>query len=127
MTVITKDDNVIPTKEALLSSVSAEKSSAISKQNRILIVDDEVDIVTVYKSGLQRNGFEVESYSDPDQALLNFKPGAYDLAILDIRMPKMNGFQLCKAIRKLDENVKIFFMTAFEIQLSEFEKVLPSI
>jgi DNA-binding response OmpR family regulator len=127
MTLVSKkDDNPVLTKEALVSSVNAEKSSAIARHHRILIVDDEVDIVTVYQSGLNRDGFEVKGYSDPEEALLNFEPGAYDLAILDIRMPKMNGFELCREIKKRDEKIKIFFMTAFEIQLSEFEKVLPS-
>jgi DNA-binding response OmpR family regulator len=97
------------------------------KGNRILIVDDEPDIVTVYKKILTADGFSVKGFSDSEKALLEFKPGVYDLVILDVRMPKMNGFELCKEIRTIDEKVKIFFMTAFEIHLSEFERVLPSI
>lgn len=98
-----------------------------SKKRRILLVDDESDIVTMFTKGLERDGYDVVSYGDPQVALAQFKPEVYDLAILDIRMPVMNGFELCRRIRKLDQKIKIYFMTAFEINKEEFEKVLPSI
>lgn len=106
---------------------TANYDGSIIKRTRILLVDDEVDIVAVYEKGLSLDGFKVEGFSDPERALLDFEPDAYDLIILDIRMPKMNGFELCREIRKKDEKVKIYFMTAFEIYFTEFEKVLPSI
>jgi two-component system catabolic regulation response regulator CreB/two-component system response regulator ChvI len=110
----------------LASQKKAKKTTIVSK-GRILIVDDERDIVAVYGTALTRDGFTVEAYSNPEKALLDFKHDQYDLVILDIRMPKMNGFELCREIRKRDEKVKIYFMTAFEIYKTEFEKVLPSI
>jgi two-component system, OmpR family, response regulator ChvI len=123
-----RENKIIPSKDDVVSSIrqAARDASAASK-SRILLVDDEADIIAIYKNGLKRSGFEVEAYDDPEKALLRFKPDAYDLAILDIRMPKMSGFELCRELRKTDEKVKICLMTAFEMHLREFEKVLPSI
>jgi two-component system, OmpR family, response regulator ChvI len=117
-----KNDVVSSTKK-----LKEENSSLFAKEGRILLVDDEMDIVKLYKHGLRRDGFEVEAFNDPEMALSHFKPDAYDLAILDIRMPKMNGFELYREMRKRDEKIRICFMTAFEMHLKEFEKVLPSI
>jgi DNA-binding response OmpR family regulator len=82
------------------------------KNNRILLVDDESDVTTVLTFALEDYGFEVESYNNPLVALANFKPNYYNLAILDIKMPEMNGFELLRKIRKEDENLRICFLTA---------------
>jgi DNA-binding response OmpR family regulator len=82
------------------------------KNNRILLVDDESDVTTVLTFALEDYGFEVESYNNPLVALANFKPNYYNLAILDIKMPEMNGFELLHKIRKEDENLRICFLTA---------------
>jgi two-component system, OmpR family, response regulator ChvI len=82
------------------------------KNNRILLVDDESDVTTVLTFALEDYGFEVESYNNPLVALSNFKPNYYNLAILDIKMPEMNGFELLRKIRKEDENLRIYFLTA---------------
>jgi two-component system, OmpR family, response regulator ChvI len=82
------------------------------KNKRILLVDDEPDVTTVLTFALEDYGFEVESYNNPLVALSNFKPNYYDLAILDIKMPEMNGFELLREIRKEDENLRICFLTA---------------
>jgi len=76
------------------------------------LVDDESDVTTVLTFALEDYGFEVESYNNPLDALSNFKSNYYDLAILDIKMPEMNGFELLREIRKEDENLKICFLTA---------------
>jgi two-component system catabolic regulation response regulator CreB/two-component system response regulator ChvI len=68
--------------------------------NRILLVDDEVDITMVYTMGLQDNGFKVDAFNDPLQALSGFKSGIYSLVLIDYKMPKMNGFELYQEIRK---------------------------
>ena len=65
-----------------------------------MLVDDEPDITSTLKIGLQDNGFEVDTFNDPIEVLSNFKAGSYDLIILDIKMPKMNGFELYKEIEK---------------------------
>ena len=76
--------------------------SSITRSNkgpfRILLVDDERDITSVTKRGLTSNEFEVDVFNDPAEALSNFKSGIYDLLLLDVKMPKMNGFELYKHI-----------------------------
>ena len=82
---------------------------------RILVVDDESDVCFVLEKVLGQSGFEVESYRDPLLALAKFKANSYDLVILDIRMPDLNGFALYREIRNLDKKVKICFLTAGEM------------
>jgi DNA-binding response OmpR family regulator len=79
---------------------------------RILVVDDERDINFTLKFVLEGNDFKADSFTDPLEALQNFKTGLYDLVLLDVKMPVMNGFGLYRAIRKLDDKVKICFLTA---------------
>ena len=81
-------------------------------KNRILLVDDESDVATALTFALEDYGFEVDSYNNPLAALSNFKSNYYDLAILDIKMPKMDGFELLRKIRTEDENLRICFLTA---------------
>jgi DNA-binding response OmpR family regulator len=79
---------------------------------RILIVDDESDITSALKMYLELQGFQVDAFTDPANALAQFKAGFYNLLILDIKMPEMNGFELYREIKKKDETVKVFFLTA---------------
>jgi two-component system response regulator ChvI len=81
-------------------------------KRRILIVDDESDITTALKMYLEVQGFQVDAFTDPANALAQFKAGFYHLLILDIKMPEMNGFELYREIKKKDETVKVFFLTA---------------
>lgn len=87
---------------------------------KILVVDDERDITSVIKKGLKNNGFEVDSYNDPVLALEEFRADVYDILIIDIKMPKMNGFELYKKIKELDTKVKVCFLTAIEYYNEEF-------
>ena len=93
----------------------------------MLIVDDEVDIIDALKTGLERRGFKVDTFSDPQEALAKFRPGAYDISILDIRMPKMNGFELYREMRKVDGMASVCFLTAFDVHKEEFEKMFPDV
>ena len=93
----------------------------------ILLVDDEKGITEILKTGLEGKGFHVNAYNDPADALANFKSGKYDIVITDIQMPKMNGFELYRAIRKIDEKVDICFFTAFDVYNDEFEKLFPQV
>jgi DNA-binding response OmpR family regulator len=79
---------------------------------RILVVDDESDISLTIKIVLEENGFKVDSFTGASQALENFSTGLYDLAILDVIMPEMDGFSLYEKIKKLDDKVIICFLTA---------------
>ena len=98
---------------------------------RIMFVDDEKDILSTVKRGLESNSaFTVETFSSGESALQAFEShpeNYYDLVITDIRMPKMNGFELYRRIKEKNQSMKIAFITAFEINKEEFNKVMPSV
>ena len=98
-------------------------------ENRIniLVVDDDPDIISVLKLGLMRQGFNPVAFMDPNLALEHFALNHknYDLVLSDIRMPTMNGFEFIKKVKGLKPTVKVFFMTAFEIDTDEWSNVLP--
>jgi DNA-binding response OmpR family regulator len=95
--------------------INHSSSNIFRNSNRILLVDDEPDITFSFNMILEDNGFAVDSYNDPIEALSSFKSGIYAIAVLDIRMPGMNGFELSLELRKADNNLKILFMTAYDI------------
>jgi DNA-binding NtrC family response regulator len=106
---------------------SADGESTTRKS--ILILDDDFDIVTVIKLSLQKHSpFDIYAFTDPALALEHFEVNVarYLLVISDIRMPKMNGFEFIKKIKQIKPEVKVFFMTAFEINDIEFRRALPS-
>lgn len=86
------------------------------KKKRILLVDDEIDITFSLKILLEENGFEVYTFNKPSSVLRDFRADLYDLIILDIKMPEINGFNLYKKIREIDNKVHVLFLTA----LSDF-------
>jgi two-component system, OmpR family, response regulator ChvI len=110
-----------------LKSLQSNRNKIKEYPYRILLVDDEPDVVLGFEICLEDNGFEVDSFNDPILALSSFKQGLYSLALLDIRMPKLNGFELYREIRKIDDKVKICFMTAFDIQNEQLKEVLPTL
>jgi DNA-binding response OmpR family regulator len=93
------------------------------KNKRILLVDDEPDVTYTLEIVLEDNGFRVDSYTDPTLALSNFRPGLYDLLLLDIRMPTINGFDLYQKMKEIDSNVKICFLTASELFYEKYRKI----
>ena len=95
---------------------------------RLLVVDDDPEIVQVLKMGLVKNGFMVAAFTDPQEALQGFKSDAesYCLVLSDIRMPSQSGIQLSRKLKAINPNVKVILMTAFEIRDNEFSKVFPS-
>ena len=99
--------------------------AAQSKKFRVMIVDDEEDITSIFKIGLERNEFVVTTFNDPLKALAEFRPSFYDLVLLDVRMPGLNGFELFEKIRSKDQRVKVCFLTAFETYRSEFSRSFP--
>jgi DNA-binding response OmpR family regulator len=90
------------------------------KRKRIMVIDDEYDLTLFYRMSLEYYGFEVETYNDPKKALSSFKPDYYDLIILDIKMPIMDGFELFREINEKDPNAKACFLTASELYNKEF-------
>ena len=92
------------------------------KRKILLVVDDEPDITLAFSIGLEDSGFEVDAFNDPLLALEAFKEKkSYDLALIDVKMPKMNGFELYKEIRRVNDKVKVCFATAFDIQKEDEE------
>jgi CheY-like chemotaxis protein len=110
---------------------SAIKSSMIhSKQNgdyskvskiaskRIMIIDDDEDTNLLFKivlEGSDHNRIKVDSYNDPFVAIENFRPTLYDLLLINVSMPNMNGFELYYRLKALDNRVKVCFLTAGEM------------
>lgn len=100
--------------------------SNINNIKKILIVDDEYDIATVFKLGLELDGFVVDMFTDPLVALSAFKKeySSYNLALVDIKMPKLNGYELCNEMIKINNKIKICFVTAFDVQ-NEDLRLIP--
>src|SRR5688572_4071302 len=90
---------------------------------KILLVDDEPDVTYTIKNILEDNGYKVDSFNDPILALNYYKVNLYDLVILDIKMPKMDGFELYLKIREKDHKVKICFLTVIGTFNEEFRKI----
>jgi DNA-binding response OmpR family regulator len=89
---------------------------------KILIIDDEPDITYTIKNILEDNGYAADTFNDPILALNNYKVNFYDLVILDIKMPKMDGFELYIKIREKDPKAKICFLTAITTFNEDFRK-----
>ena len=108
---------------------------------RILVVDDEPDVTLTFKVGLEgyhygandnddnndKTRFEVYTYNNPSEALSEFKPHFYDLMLVDVYMPNMNGFQLCEKILELDVNIRVCFISAAEINIEALREVYPKV
>ena len=90
---------------------------------KILLVDDEPDVTYTIKNILEDNGFQVDTFNDPVTTLKSYTNNFYDLVILDIKMPKMDGFELYTKIREKDPKVKICFLTVIATFNEEFRKI----
>ena len=100
--------------------MTTETTNYNGKKKKVLIVDDEPDINTILKKVFEQNGFNADSYDNPILALENFKPGSYDILLLDIKMPEMDGFQLYQKMKRIDSKVKVCFLTASEMYYERF-------
>ena len=129
---ITKNNNKYghPTlSEPANSQKEFEKESTIERNKLskvILIVDDDPDMTSIFSLGLQDEGFEVYAYNDPLNVLSEFRPNFYDLLLVDINMPKINGIELSRQLLELDSNVKICFITAGEANIEVLRELYPS-
>jgi CheY-like chemotaxis protein len=102
---------------------------------RILIVDDHPDIILTFKRGLEAENeyssgkifFQVNAYDDPLLALSEFKPNFYDLLLVDVNMPKVNGFEFSEKILKLDVNVRVCYISAGEMNIEALREQYPSL
>ena len=95
-------------------------------KRRILVVDDEPDITFTLQAGLEDGGFDVDAFIDPGLVLSSFKPGLYDLTLIDIMMPKMDGFVLYERLKTVDSDVKVCCLTASEEYHEEIREVKHS-
>lgn len=93
----------------------------LAEKKRALLVDDEPDVVYLVKRRLERNGFQVDGFTDPILALQNFKGGVYSLLLLDIKMPRIDGNELFNRIHKEDDNLKVCFFSASEYLTSNLK------
>jgi DNA-binding response OmpR family regulator len=107
------------------SSFTSNTTRNTSNSKRILLVDDETDVISLFKMVLEMNGFEVDAYTDPAAALSDFKANSYGLALLDIMMPTLNGFELYRKLKEIDNNIIACFITAFEDYRQEFKESFP--
>ena len=102
---------------------------------RILIIDDDPDVTTTFKVGIENSNtyagenerIEVHTYNDPLTALSEFESNFYDLALIDIYLPNMNGFQLCEKILHFDINVRVCFISNGEINREALREIYPAI
>jgi DNA-binding response OmpR family regulator len=118
-----------PNHSSLTKPIGSQKekitnNTAFSKT--VLIIDDDPDVTTVFGLGLQDEGFDVYTYNDPLEALSQFRPNFYDLLLIDINMPKMNGIDLSIRILELDTNVKICFVTAGDANIEVLRELYPT-
>ena len=108
------------------TNISNSFNSQKTKIKRIFLVDDDYDHTITFKAGLEIAGFEVDAYNDSTIALSNFKPNYYDLSLIDIKMPKINGFELSEKLLKVDDKVKVWFISAYEVYYKTLKKEVPS-
>ena len=106
-------------------------SSTDKQRAKILVVDDDHDVAITLKAILEEEEsskeFELDVFNDPELALSHFKAGWYDLLLLDILMPKMNGFELYQQLKNIDDKVKVCFITAYEIYYRALRDLFPTI
>ena len=95
-------------------------------KKRILIVDDEPDVGLTLKIVLEKYGFVADCFVDPSTALKNFRPALYDLIILDIKMPKISGFELYSKFKSTDTKIKALFLTALR-ELDDYDNLKDNV
>jgi DNA-binding response OmpR family regulator len=125
--LLVNDDKFGP--RSLTEPTSSQKEKITNDRafsKTVLIIDDDPDVTMVFSLGLQDEGFDVYTYNDPLEALSKFKPNFYDLLLVDINMPKMNGIDLSIQILELDTNVKICFITAGEANIEVLRELYPT-
>ena len=108
-------------------SQQQEQEQEPTHSPNIFLVDDEEDILYTFKKGLSSEGYNVEAFSDSMEALKHFakvNPSHYKLAILDIRMPGLNGLQLYYRLKTINRNIKILFVSALDA-VPELMSILP--
>jgi DNA-binding response OmpR family regulator len=91
-------------------------------KSKILIIDDDKDITNLFSIFLEYNGYSVDAYTNPIEAINNFRKNSHDLIILDLKMPKMDGMTLYLKIKEIDDKVIICFTTANINYIKQLQK-----
>lgn len=109
------------------SSKSDGGTEGETGRRRILFIDDNPDLTQALQVAIElraRGALSITTYNDPVEAIRSFKRGDYDLVLLDYHMPRMNGFEVCRELRRIDNSVKVCLLTASDIRGSEFATML---
>ena len=96
-------------------------------KGRILIIDDDIDINNLFKLFLEYDGYNVDAFTDPIDALYSFRKNAYDLVLLDLKMPKMNGMLLYEKLQYIDPDLLFCFITANKEYIEHLKKSIANI
>ena len=89
----------------------------------MLLVDDDPDIVQTFRKSLEYNGFIVDVYTSPTMAISEFKTNTYDFVLVDISMPDMDGFEFYDKAKEIDSNIKVCFMTAYDVNYQSLQSI----
>ena len=109
-----------------IRSTSSLASSDFQRHKRILVIDDDPDIVFTIRVGLESDPtMQVFGFDNPVTALVEFKPNFYELLLIDVNMPLLDGFQLAQNLVRRDLNVRVCFMTSGEINMDAAREVHP--
>ena len=122
-------DSSFRIRENMLHALAKQEhtTSTSGPSSKLMAVDDEADITFTLKKELEQSGFSVDVFNDPTTALSNFEADYYDLILLDVKMPQMNGFELYQEIKKKDKNVKACFVTAYEVYYESLKRKFPKL
>ncbi len=97
-------------------------------KKRVLLIDDDKDINNLFKIYLEKNGvYQIDAYTDPINALYYFKKGLYDLVLLDLKMPQIDGITMYQQLKKIDNNTSICLITADIAHLEQLKEKIPNI
>jgi DNA-binding response OmpR family regulator len=103
----------------------------ITKGKRILIVDDYEDTINLFQTFLEYDGYKVDAFTDPIDVLYSFRKNVYDLALIDLKMPKMNGLILSQKLKNIDPALLFCYITAdkeyiqnLKNSISDIEKIV---
>ena len=97
-------------------------------KKRVLLIDDDKDINNLFKIYLEKNGrYQIDAYTDPVNALYYFKKGLYDLVLLDLKMPQIDGITMYQQLKKIDNNTSICLITADIAHLEQLKEKIPNI
>jgi len=97
-------------------------------KKRVLIIDDDKDVGNLFKIYLEKSGeYQIDAYTDPVDALYYFKKDLYDLVLLDLKMPQIDGISMYQQLKKVDSNTSICLITADIVNLEQLKTKIPNI